>query len=115
MYEPHHSPLAPRPVFLRRLARHFGVATALVLVSLAAGMFGYRWFEHLGWADAFLNAAMLLGGEGPVEAPASRAGKIFAGLYALYSGVVFLFAVGIVFTPVLHRLMHRFHLGATER
>ncbi len=109
MYEHHHSPLASRPVFLRRLARHFGVAAALVLVSLGAGMVGYRGFEHLGWADSFLNAAMLLGGEGPVESPATRAGKLFAGLYALYSGMVFVVAAGIVMAPVIHRIMHRFH------
>ncbi|PYQ47369.1 MAG: hypothetical protein DMF78_23960 [Acidobacteria bacterium] len=109
MYEHHHSPLAPRAVFLRRLAGHFGVAAALMLVSLGAGILGYRWFEHLRWADAFLNAAMLLGGEGPVEAPATRAGKLFAGLYALYSGMVFVVAAGILMAPVIHRIMHRFH------
>jgi hypothetical protein len=115
MYEDRRAPLAPPRVFLRRLAGHFTAAAALVLVSLAAGMVGYRWFEHLGWADAFLNAAMLLGGEGPVEAPRSPGGKLFAGLYALYSGMVFVVAAGIVMTPVLHRLMHRFHLNTKDR
>jgi len=115
MYEDGHAPLAPLSVFVRRLAGHFGVAAALVVLSLGAGMLGYRWFEHLGWADAFLNAAMLLGGEGPVEAPVSRGGKLFAGLYALYSGMVFVVVAGIVFTPVLHRLMHRFHLDPKGR
>jgi len=109
MYEHHHTPPAPRSVFLRRLAGHFGVAVALVLASLGAGMLGYRWFEHLGWTDAFLNAAMLLGGEGPVESPATRGGKLFAGLYALYSGMVFVVAASIIVAPVIHRIMHRFH------
>lgn len=72
-------------------------------------MAGYEHFEKLGWRDAFLNAAMLLGGEGPVEAPVSPGGKLFAGLYALYSGLVFVVAVGVVLTPVLHRMLHQFH------
>jgi len=70
-------------------------------------MLGYHYFERLGWRDAFLNAAMLLGGEGPVEAPSSPGGKVFAGLYALYSGLEV--AVGVVLTPVLHRVLHQFH------
>jgi hypothetical protein len=99
----------PRPVFLRRLAAHAGFAAALVLVSVAAGMGGYHYFERLGWRDAFLNAAMLLGGEGPIESPSSPGGKVFAGLYALYSGLVFVVVVGVIVTPVLHRAMHKFH------
>ncbi|HPU54569.1 MAG TPA: hypothetical protein PK359_23635, partial [Burkholderiaceae bacterium] len=68
-------------------------------------------FEGLRWRDAFLNAAMLLGGMGPVDAPRTDGGKVFAGLYALYAGLVFLVAVSLVLTPILHRLMHRFHWG----
>jgi len=103
-----------RAVFLQRLAGHAGAATALVLVSLAAGMAGYSYFEHLGWCDAFLNAAMLLGGMGPVEAPVTRGGKLFAGLYALYAGLVFLVAAGILGAPVFHRLLHQFHWDRDE-
>ena len=73
-------------------------------------MAGYRYYERLPWRDAFLNAAMLLGGMGPVNAPATPGAKVFAGLYALYAGLIFVVAVGIVFAPVLHRLLHRFHL-----
>jgi hypothetical protein len=109
MYEDRHSPPLSRSKFFRRLAGHFGVATVLVLVSLGAGMLGYHWFEHLGWMDAFLNAAMLLGGEGPVETPATHVGKLFAGLYALYSGMIFVVAATIIMAPVVHRIMHRFH------
>jgi hypothetical protein len=84
---------------------------ALLLVgSLAAGMAGYAAFEHLGWVDAFLNASMLLGGMGPVNAPLTDAGKLFAGMYALYAGLVFIVSAGVLFAPVLHRVMHRFHL-----
>jgi len=91
---------------------HFAVAAALVLGSLLAGMAGYARYEGLGWRDAFLNAAMLLGGMGPVEAPHTEGGKLFAGLYALYAGLVFLVAVGIVLAPVVHRLLHKFHWDA---
>ena len=88
---------------------HAAAALALLLVSLVLGMGGYEYFEHLPWRDAFLNAAMLLGGMGPVDPPRTDAGKLFAGLYALYAGLIFLIAVGVVLTPVLHRVMHKFH------
>jgi len=84
-------------------------ATGLVLVSLLIGMAGYMHYEELLWRDAFLNAAMLLGGMGPVESPQTAGGKMFAGLYALYAGLVFLVAIGIVLAPVVHRLLHKFH------
>jgi hypothetical protein len=81
----------------------------LVLVSLLIGMAGYMHYEQLAWRDAFLNAAMLLGGMGPVESPHTAGGKLFAGVYALYAGLVFLVATGVVFAPVVHRLLHKFH------
>ena len=86
----------------------------LLLGSLALGMAGYMYFEHLPWRDAFLNAAMLLGGMGPVDPPKSDGGKLFAGLYALYAGLLILVTAGVVLAPVLHRLLHRFH-WAEER
>ena len=100
-------------MFLLRLARHFGLATLVVLGSLLAGMTGYHQFEGLTWLDAFLNAAMLLGGMGPIgDGPQTAAGKLFAGLYALYSGMIFLVLAAIVLGPVIHRLLHRFHWEA---
>lgn len=109
MYESRkHRPLS-RQHFFRRLLLHFLGASALVLGSLLIGMAGYAHFEGLAWRDAFLNAAMLLGGMGPVESPQTAGGKLFAGLYALYAGLVFLVAVAILLAPVVHRLMHRFH------
>ena len=72
-------------------------------------MAGYSHFERLPWRDAFLNSAMLLGGMGPVETPATPGGKLFAGLYALYAGLVFLIVAGIVIAPVVHRMLHQFH------
>lgn len=77
--------------------------------SLALGMAGYAYFEDLAWRDAFLNAAMLLGGMGPVESPRTNGGKLFAGFYALYAGLVFLVSVAVVMAPVVHRLLHKFH------
>jgi hypothetical protein len=82
----------------------------MMALSLLIGMVGYVYFEDLTWTDAFLNSAMLLGGMGPVDAPQSEGGKIFAGLYALYAGLIFLIAIGVALAPVLHRLLHKFHL-----
>lgn len=82
----------------------------MILFSLACGMVGYRVFEGLSWIDAFVNAAMLLSGMGPLASPVTTGGKLFAGIYALYSGFVVLIAAAIAFAPVIHRFMHRFHL-----
>ena len=108
-YEHRRARPVPLGEFLRRLAAHGGAAVVLLAVSLAIGMWGYARFEGLAWRDAFLNASMLLGGMGPVDPPRTPGGKVFAGVYALYAGLVFLAAVGIVAAPVVHRLMHRFH------
>jgi hypothetical protein len=94
---------------VRRLAAHLAVSIGIVAVSLLVGMAGYWHFEKLAWRDAFLNSAMLLGGMGPVDAPKTPGGKVFAGLYALYCGLVFLVAAGVIFVPLLHRLLHHFH------
>jgi hypothetical protein len=101
-------PLA-RPVFMRRLIIHTLIAIGLIAFSIAVGITGYMCFEQLSPLDAFLNAAMLLGGMGPVNAPVTDAGKLFAGLFALYAGLVFIVTAALLFTPLLHRLMHRFH------
>ena len=109
MYESHKHPPLPRVYFYRRLALHVAAAIGLLLLSLLIGMTGYGYFEALAWRDAFLNSAMLLGGMGPVNAPRTDGGKVFAGLYALYAGLVFIVVAGLVFAPVLHRLLHKFH------
>jgi hypothetical protein len=96
-------------LFVKRVVLHALTAISLLGLSLAIGMSGYMHFERLSWRDAFLNAAMLMGGMGPVDAPKTDDGKLFAGLYALYAGLVFIVAVGLIFTPVVHRLMHKFH------
>ena len=110
VYEHHKEPLASRSVFLRRLAAHIAVALAVAIFSLGLGMAGYHAYEGLPWMDAFLNSAMLLGGMGPVNAPQTPAGKLFAGLYALYAGLVFLAVVGVMLVPIFHRFLHSFHL-----
>jgi hypothetical protein len=109
VYEPRHHRPIPRRHFVRRLVIHLAAASAVVVGSLLLGMAGYAYFEGLAWRDAFLNAAMLLGGMGPVDAPQTPGGKLFAGAYALYAGLVFLVAIAIVLAPVVHRLLHKFH------
>ena len=109
MYESRRQQPLTHGTFVQRLALHAACAVALVIGSLAIGMVGYHLLEHLSWIDAFLNSAMLLGGMGPVNPPTSDGGKLFAGLYALYAGLVFIVSAGLMFAPVLHRLMHRFH------
>lgn len=109
MYERRKQRLLPRRGFLRRFARHVAVAVLVLVSSLLGGMAGYVHFEGLSWLDAFLNASMLLGGMGPIESPVTPGGKVFAGLYALYAGMVVLVVAGIILAPVVHRVLHRFH------
>src|SRR5258706_7363257 len=109
MYETRLSPPLPRKLFARRFALHFAMSQALVLFALALGMGGYMYFEHLPWRDAFVNTAMLLGGMGPIDPLRTDGGKVFAGLFALYAGLVFLIVAGMLLAPFVHRIMHRFH------
>ncbi len=87
------------------------MACAFLFFSLAIGMLGYHGLSGLPWLDAFLNASMILTGMGPINAMATPGAKLFAGCYALYSGIAFLTAVGIFFAPILHRAAHKFHLN----
>lgn len=109
MYEPKKHPPITTEHFVRRMLLHAAAALALLLLSLFIGMAGYEYFEQLSWRSAFLNSAMLLGGMGPVDAPVTDGGKLFAGFYALYAGLVFLIVVGLFLAPIVHRLMHKFH------
>jgi hypothetical protein len=109
IYERKHQPPVSRAHFARRMAWHGGGALVLLALSLGGGMFGYMLLEGLAPLDAFLNAAMLLGGMGPVDLPKTPAGKMFAGCYALYAGLVFIAIAALVFTPLLHRVLHHFH------
>jgi hypothetical protein len=109
-FEQRHQPLLPRREFVKRLARYLGGTAILVVVGLAVGMIGYHSLESLNWIDAFLNAAMILGGMGPVNELHTTAGKLFAGAYAIVSGFFLLIAAGVLLTPLMHRVLHRFHL-----
>ena len=110
MYEDHTASLLPRRQFFRRLARHGALAAVALLLSLAIGTVGCHWLAPQSWLDAFLNASMLLGGMGPVGGFEQPAGKVFAALYALYAGIVFLGAAAVVLAPIVHRILHKLHL-----
>jgi hypothetical protein len=105
--------LRDRPIahrhFVRRVVGHLLVAGLLFAASLALGIWGYGHYEGLRWRDGFVNSAMLLGGMGPVNMPQTDGGKIFAGIYALFAGLLFIVVVGLVLGPPLHRLLHTLH------
>jgi len=110
MYEHRSKPLVSRRIFLGRLVRSAALASAIVVGSLVVGVLGYRELEHLSWLDALLNASMILGAMGPVDPVRTTAGKLFASVYALYSGLVFVVVAGIVLAPAVHRMLHAFHV-----
>ena len=113
MYESRHKPPLPLHRFLLRLLLHAAMAQVLVGFSLIIGMWGYGYYEHMAWRDAFVNAAMLLGGMGPMKTEGlSDGGKVFAGFYALYAGLVLIVVIGIMLAPVIHRVLHVFHWTA---
>ena len=114
MFERRHEKLLPYGAFLRRVAKYALISLGLVIVSLLIGMLGYRQSEGMSWIDAFLNAAMLMGGMGQINTLHSDAGKLFAGFYALYCGMVLLIAVGIFAVPIVHRFLHYFHLESEK-
>ena len=110
MFERRSEPLISRAAFLRRFARHLAAALGIILGSLAMGVAGYHFLEGLSWLDSLVNASMLLGGMGPVNELHTTAGKLFASFYALFSGLLFLVVAGVLFAPLIHRLLHSFHL-----
>ena len=103
-------PLAPRWLFVRRLAINVGIALAVVFVSLGVGMVCYHRLEGLNWLESFGHAAMILGGMGPYNEPINDSSKLFEGIYALYSGLLLIGVTGFILSPVLHRVMHQLHL-----
>jgi len=110
MYEKRHEKLLPFRAFIRRALRSALFSAAIVVIALGIGIAGYHFTEHLPWLDALLNASMILGGMGPVDGLHTVAGKLFASFYALFSGLVFIGAASVLLAPLVHRLMHRFHI-----
>lgn len=114
-YEHRSQPLSPQSTFLRRLATAAVVSAALLVVWVLIGMWGYHALAGQKWVDAFLNASMIVGGMGPVDILPNNTAKIFAGVYAIFSGIVFLGLFGLLAAPVFHRFLHRFHLDIEQK
>lgn len=116
MFEHKSQPLLPRRHFVLRAMRFAAFAGLVIGLSLLIGMIGYRFFAGIGWISAFYNASMILTGMGPgldinvLQVERQATVEIFAGFYALYSGVVFLAASGLILSPLLHRFFHKMHL-----
>jgi hypothetical protein len=113
-FENRNQPVLPARAFFGRVAKNFGLAALLIGISLLIGMVGYAGFEGMAWIDAFANASMILSGMGPLEPVKTNGGKLFAGCYALYSGLVVIIAIGIMLAPVVHRFLHQFHVESKE-
>jgi hypothetical protein len=113
-YERRSERLLPRVQFVWRVVRHLCLGTATVATALFIGVGGYHWLAHLGWVEALLNASMILSGMGPVDQLPNDASKIFASLYALFSGLLFIALLAVLLAPFLHRLIHVFHLTQEE-
>ncbi len=115
-YEKRHESLLPRSQFFLRLAKFAFLSIGLIAVSLIIGILGYRLIEGMSWVDAFLNAAMLMGGMGQVTVLRTDPGKVFAGLYSLYCGFILIISVAVFLAPIYHRFLHHFHLeGALQK
>jgi hypothetical protein len=114
VFERHGEPLLTRRQFHLRMLKTGGFAAITVFISLFLGVAGYHVLEHLPWIDALLNASMILGGMGPVDPMKTASGKLFASFYALYSGLVLIGLMGLLLTPVFHRILHSFHTPRTK-
>lgn len=108
-------PLMPTHIFLKRFTSSLLMGLLITLAALGIGVLGYHHFEGLAWIDAYENAAMILSGMGPVGELKTVPGKLFAGIYALFSGTLFLVVIAIVFAPVIKRFLHKFHLDETQK
>lgn len=107
-------PMLSHTAFAGRMLVNIFAAAIIIGLALAGGMYGYHTLEGLSWLDSFLNAAMLLGGMGPVDAMHTDAGKVFAGAYALACGLLFVLVAGVVLAPVLHRVLHALHVDCDD-
>jgi len=113
-FEHKSEPVLPLSKFVRRLLLSIGLGAGLILASLVIGMAGYHYFEGLSWIDGYVNAAMILSGMGPLDRPQTTGGKLFAGVYALYSGFAVLVITAIAFGPVVHRMLLKLHADESD-
>jgi hypothetical protein len=115
MFEHISKPVLPRAQFVSRQMRALLLGVGMITVSLAIGMAGYKWFFlKLDWADAFVNAAMILSGMGPIAIPETTGAKVFSGCYAIYSGLMLVMSAGVVFAPLVHRFLHKLHADEAD-
>lgn len=110
MFERRHEKVASTPVFAKRMLKASGLSMALILPALLIGIAGYHWIDGLEWIDALVEASMILGGMGPVNPLHNDAAKLFASGYALFSGLVLIGVMGIILAPLVHRILHKFHV-----
>jgi ABC-type phosphate transport system permease subunit len=113
-YEHRADKLAPRSIFIKRILGSLAVALALIAVALTIGIAGYHFIAGFNWIDSLLEASMILGGMGPVNEMHSDGPKIFASIYALFSGLIVIALMGIMLAPVVHRVMHKFHVDEED-
>jgi hypothetical protein len=114
MFEHRSAPLLPRKEFIDRMGRCAFLSLSLVAAALAIGMVGYHFLEGMDWVDSFANASMILAGMGPLGDLHTDAGKIFAGFYALFCGLLFVTVITILLAPIAHRALHKFHLESAK-
>jgi len=114
-YEHISQPVARFPDYLRRQLRSIGIGVVFIAIGLYAGMLGYHYLVGLSWIDSYENAAMILSGMGPLASPVTTAGKIFAGSYALFSGIAVLAIAGVIAAPLVHRFLHRLHADCGDQ
>src|SRR6202040_734638 len=110
MFERKHEKLAPVSVFVKRLTASIAIACLLIAAALFIGIAGYHWIAGFGWIDSLLEASMILGGLGPVNQLSTSGAKVFASVYALFRGPMFIGIIGVALSPIVHRLLHKFHL-----
>ena len=113
-FERRHERLAPVSVFVKRVAASIAIAFGLIAAALLIGIAGYHWMAGFGWIDSLLEASMILGGMGPVNQLPTDAAKVFASVYALFSGLMFIGIMGVVLSPIVHRFLHKFHVDETD-
>ena len=114
MFEKRHEKLISTRSFIFRIITSIIIGLLLTFLALLLGMMGYHFFEKMSWLDAFANAAMILSGMGPLEPLKTSAGKLFAGFYAIFSGLAFILIIGIIFAPAVHRILHTFHIDEDQ-